>query len=222
VDKEIKKRGAIFIEYALVLAFVISAGMCFVASGNSSPVKAIFNKVDEKLEIAANGPKAEKYNIAPDAAIYADAIYAILNYLETAPLIHPADKQSLAWVLLKNNYQIDNYSPYKNSTGLQAATVSNGTISAEDKTNFANGLAEALASTNYKANGGSVFYDRDGNIVYSNAKQSPGLNIGGQGRYTILNLTDKTTNKSSYVYYASDNQWHYSASVPASGDYTGN
>lgn len=48
--------------------------------------------------------------------------------------------------------------------------------------------------------------------MYNNPKNNP---IGGQGRYTYVELVDKSTNSVSYVYYGSDNTWHYSAIKPS-------
>ena len=48
--------------------------------------------------------------------------------------------------------------------------------------------------------------------MYNNPKNNP---IGGQGRYTYIKLSDKTTKTDSYLYYGSDNTWHYSDVEPS-------
>lgn len=77
-----------------------------------------------------------------------------------------------------------------------------------------NGLVETLYSSGYKVVGGSVFYDRDGNVVYNNAKGGSDR-IGGQGRYNYLALKNKATNETGYIVLCSDNKWHYTNTAPS-------
>jgi len=54
--KKYSQRGALFIEYALVLAFVIVAGMVFITSESfSGNVTTVFSKTSDTLEMAAEG-----------------------------------------------------------------------------------------------------------------------------------------------------------------------
>jgi len=53
--RKMKNKGALFIEYALILAFVIVAGLVFISNdGMASSIAAIFGKADKTLELAAN------------------------------------------------------------------------------------------------------------------------------------------------------------------------
>ena len=67
--------------------------------------------------------------------------------------------------------KLDNFSNYINTTNLQTATYPN--VTNKQKNYFDLGLSQALEATNYKINGGSVFYDREGNVVYNNPKIIP-------------------------------------------------
>jgi len=49
----LKHRGAIFIEYALILAFVIVAGLIFINGSHSDGIASIFNSADKTLGKAA-------------------------------------------------------------------------------------------------------------------------------------------------------------------------
>ena len=50
---KIRQRGALFIEYALVLAFVIVVGVVFMTNENSKSIETVFSKTASTLEIAA-------------------------------------------------------------------------------------------------------------------------------------------------------------------------
>lgn len=61
LDK-IKQKGALFIEYAFVLAFVIVVGVMFISDGGiKNSIASIFGKANETLEVAVNG--GEKQNV---------------------------------------------------------------------------------------------------------------------------------------------------------------
>jgi len=55
VDNKLGEKGALFVEYALILAFVIVVGVVFLSdSGLSSNVSTIFSKTGSELSKAAN------------------------------------------------------------------------------------------------------------------------------------------------------------------------
>ena len=197
------------VEYAIVLACIASIGVTVTSPNLTNTLDILFSNVTKILALNDEASKpASKYNIGDDAKQYEDALTAVLDYFNDAPLLDTEGK--LAWVLLKSDGKLDNFSNYRNTTNLQTDYYSNFTD--QQKNDFNLGLSQALEATNYKINGGSVFYDREGNVVYNNPKNNP---IGGQGRYTYVELVDKSTNSVSYVYYGSDNTWHYSAIKPS-------
>ena len=206
--KKLNKLGASMVEYAIVLACIASIGVTVTSPNLTNTLDSLFSNVTKILALNDEASKpASKYNIGDDAKQYEDALTAVLDYFNDAPLLDT--EGTLAWVLLKADGKLDNFSNYRNTTNLQTDTYS---VTNQQKNDFNLGLSQALEATNYKINGGSVFYDREGNVVYNNPKNNP---IGGQGRYTYVELVDKSTNSVSYVYYGSDNTWHYSAIKPS-------
>ena len=207
--KKLNKLGASMVEYAIVLACIASIGVTVTSPNLTNTLDSLFSNVTKILALNDEASKpASKYNIGDDAKQYEDALTAVLDYLGSAPLLDTDG--TLAWVLFNVHGKLDNFSNYINTTNLQTATYPN--VTNKQKNYFDLGLSQALEATNYKINGGSVFYDREGNVVYNNPKNNP---IGGQGRYTYVELVDKSTNSVSYVYYGSDNTWHYSAIKPS-------
>ena len=61
--KYMKNKGALFIEYALILAFVLAAGGTFVGfASNGSYISDIFLKVEDVMDIALNGSEIHRRN----------------------------------------------------------------------------------------------------------------------------------------------------------------
>lgn len=55
---KIKQKGAMFIEYAVVLAFVIVVGALFISDNSmKNSITSIFGKAEDTLEVAVNGGK---------------------------------------------------------------------------------------------------------------------------------------------------------------------
>ena len=207
------RKGAMFVEYAMVLAFIVVVGMLFM--GNSSfkeSISSIFGKAENTLDLAIKGtPEKSKYNIADDAAPYADVINVVLSCLENAPTLTGDDK--LGWTTL-------------NSTGLNKLFTYNGkglgttefAIDATSKQEFNSWFTNSLSSTNYKISEGYVFYDNGGKLVYNNPVGGTSR-IGGQGAYNYFKLTNRSNSKDAkYIYYGSDNTWHYSETKPSNSN----
>ena len=210
--KKLNKLGASMVEYAIVLACIASIGVTVTSPNLTNTLDSLFSNVTKILALNDEASKpASKYNIGDDAKQYEDALTAVLDYFNDAPLLDTEGK--LAWVLLKSDGKLDNFSNYRNTTNLQTDYYSNFTD--QQKNDFNLGLSQALESSNYQIKGGSIFYDREGKIVYNNAKANSNDRIGGQGRYTYIKLSDKTTKTDSYLYYGSDNTWHYSDVEPS-------
>lgn len=58
--KNIRQKGALFIEYAVVVAFVVVVGVLFISDGGiKNSIAGIFGKAGDTLEVAVNG--GEKY-----------------------------------------------------------------------------------------------------------------------------------------------------------------
>lgn len=54
--KNIKQKGALFIEYAVVLAFVVVIGAFFISDGGiKNSIASIFGKAGDTIEVAVNG-----------------------------------------------------------------------------------------------------------------------------------------------------------------------
>jgi len=64
--KSFCQRGALFIEYALILAFVVIAGAIFLSSnGAADSIQSIFAQAEEKLDQAASGGAAKYKTLTP-------------------------------------------------------------------------------------------------------------------------------------------------------------
>lgn len=54
--KNLKQKGAMFIEYAMALAFVVVVGVVFISDGSiKNSIASIFGKTGDTLEVAVNG-----------------------------------------------------------------------------------------------------------------------------------------------------------------------
>lgn len=64
--KNIRQKGAMFVEYALILAFVIAVGVIFLGEGGfKNSIASIFGQTNEKLQVAVNGkPKFNNYHVS--------------------------------------------------------------------------------------------------------------------------------------------------------------
>ena len=168
--KKLNKLGASMVEYAIVLACIASIGVTVTSPNLTNTLDSLFSNVTKILALNDEASKpASKYNIGDDAKQYEDALTAVLDYLGSAPLLDTDG--TLAWVLFNVHGKLDNFSNYINTTNLQTATYPN--VTNKQKNYFDLGLSQALEATNYKINGGSVFYDREGNVVYNNPKIIP-------------------------------------------------
>lgn len=68
--KKYVHRGTLFIEYAVLLAFIIGIGAIFLSSnGITDSLTSIFNKADKTIELAVNNNKTEPKNILEGAII---------------------------------------------------------------------------------------------------------------------------------------------------------
>jgi len=76
-----KYRGALFIEYALLLAFVVITGVVFL-SGNVMPnsISKIFSSAGDTLELAAGKTSQEKLNSYMNSTIVGAAATGIGNF----------------------------------------------------------------------------------------------------------------------------------------------
>lgn len=204
------RKGAMFVEYAMALAFVMVVGVCFL--GNSSikeSIGSIFVNTENILDLAIKGtPEKPKYNIADDAAPYADVISVVLSSLENAPALTGDEK--LGWTTL-NGSGLNKLFTYTGK-GLGTAEFA---VDATNKQNFNSLFMDSVSSTNYKISEGYVFYDTDGKLVYNNPVGGTSR-IGGQGAYNYFKLTDRNDSKDvKYIYYGSDSAWHYSETKPS-------
>ena len=184
--RKLNKRGVALVEYAVLLAFVVTIGALFTSNALPSSIEAVLERSNKFI----GNSSAPKYDIDKGALQYQDALYAALDYLENAPLLKT--EQPLGWVLFENTHgTLKNFSYYTSQKGNSTQTLEAKNFEKDIVNNFNNGLVQALSSSGYKVVGGSVFYDRDGNVVYNNAKANSSDRIGGQGRYNYLALKNK-------------------------------
>lgn len=206
--RKLNKRGIALVEYAVLLAFVVTIGTLFTSNALPSSIEAVLEKNNNYI----GNSSAPKYEIDKGALQYKDALYSALDYLNNAPLLKT--EKPLGWVLFKGDGKLDNFSYYADDKGNNTAYLYPNNFEQTIINNFNNGLVETLSSSGYKVVGGSVFYDIDGNVVYNNAKGGSDR-IGGQGRYNYLALKNKATNETGYIVLCSDNKWHYTNTAPS-------
>lgn len=61
--KNLKQKGAMFIEYAMALAFVVVVGVVFISDGSiKNSIASIFGKTGDSLEVAVKGGEKQKAN----------------------------------------------------------------------------------------------------------------------------------------------------------------
>jgi len=105
--KPIKQRGALFIEYALILAFVIGSGVTFINSDSiSGKLGVVFGKTNETLEKAA-GNAAFQY---PNSKTLKELVEDAKNGDLRSDNNDPANK----WVISNKYNEISNYYTDKN------------------------------------------------------------------------------------------------------------
>jgi len=107
--KKLKDKGALFIEYALILAFVIVAGMLFISSDSSSSIATIISKANSMLAGEANAGQSSKYGnygIKPNNTwLIKNGVVAV--YDGSSSGINDADRQWLSRVTASDKIPLD-------------------------------------------------------------------------------------------------------------------
>lgn len=182
--KNLKRKGAMFIEYAMVLAFVIVVGVFFISDGGiKNSIASIFDKTSDTLEVAVNG--GEKIDPIKNAVLnrgYWSNDNSVAGFKEDK---NSAEKDQNQMLGIEKPIEIDGNGTYTITLNLDGVTT--------DKYSSLDGLGFMVYT---KDNNGDYKIISNGNtgVVSVNTLQNGyELNVSGTGDkyYMGINVENK-------------------------------
>lgn len=193
--QKLKNKGALFIEYALILAFVVVTGLVFVANdGLKGSVNSIFTSASKLLGLAANPTEKTTLDKVIDDLRGIGKIeysgtnkFLVASYKDLDSYNNDKSKEMSAYVQsILDNIQWGDVEP-ESWRLVNSDPDGNGNMSlfysGENWNDYTNKLAPCIVTN----------IDKNGNITYSVAAVgSLKSGVGGDNRLLIKN--DKTSN----------------------------